>query len=68
MNGNNREVLVCVDCKAYIFPHSAANKAPRWTGKPGDPPEKRKEIGGQDDLLAFRRKHKKHEVIEAEPE
>lgn len=62
-----RKILVCLSCKGApaIFKKSAANKAPRWTGKIGDPPEKRKEIGEQDDLRDFRREHRRHKVIMA---
>lgn len=63
-----REILVCLKCNRYIFINSLANQAPRWTGKIGDPIEKRKEIVGQDDLREFKRKHRRHEIIEAEPE
>jgi len=52
-----RKILVCTKCSVAIFLDSAANRAPRWTGKIGDPPETREEIGGQDDLLEFRRVH-----------
>ena len=62
----NRELLVCTICKSAIFVDSVANKAPRWTGEVGDPPSKRKEIGGQDDLRVFKRKHLTHEMIEVE--
>jgi len=61
-----RELLVCTSCRSAIFVVSAANKAPRWTGETGDPPNKRKEIDGQDDLGAFKKKHFMHEMIEAE--
>ena len=61
-----RELLVCTDCKSAIFAHSAANTAPRFTGKVGDWPESRMMIGEQDDLGDFKRTHQKHEVIEVE--
>ena len=62
----NRELLVCMGCKNAIFVDSAANKAPRWTGEVGDPPNTRRRIDGQDDLHVFKRKHLSHEVIEVE--
>jgi hypothetical protein len=62
----NRELLICANCKSAIFVDSAANKAPRWTGETGDPPNKRIEIDSQDDLRVFKRKHLKHEIIEVE--
>ena len=62
----NRELLVCTNCKSAIFVVSVANKAPRWTGEVGDSPNKRKSIDGQDDLIVFKRRHWKHEMIEVE--
>ena len=62
----NRELLVCTRCKSGIFVDSVANKAPRWTGKAGDPPYKRLGIDGQDDLNVFKRRHLSHEMIEVE--
>jgi len=62
----NRELLVCCSCKSAIFVDSVANKAPRWTGEFGDPPNKRKRIDGQDDLRVFKREHLRHEMIEVE--
>ena len=62
----NRELLVCASCKTAIVVDSAANKAPRWTGEVGDPPDKRKRINGQDDLNVFKRKHLSHEMIKVE--
>ena len=62
----NRELLVCTSCKSGIFVDSAANKAPRWTGEAGDPPNKRIRIDGQDDLGVFKRRHLRHETIEVE--
>ena len=59
----NRELLVCMSCKSAIFVDSAANKAQRWTGEVGDPPNTRKRINGQDDLNVFKRKHLRHEMI-----
>jgi len=61
-----RELLVCTTCKSGIFVDSVANTAPRWTGEIGDPPNERKEIGGQDDLRVFKRKHSRHEMVEVE--
>jgi hypothetical protein len=49
-----------------IFVVSVADKAPRWTGKVGDFPNKRKRIDGQDGLIVFKRQHLKHEMIEVE--
>ena len=62
----NRELLVCTNCRSAIFVASLANKAPKWTGEVGDPPNKRIEMGGQDDLRVFKRKHLRHEMIEVE--
>lgn len=64
----SRKILVCISCKPAraIFKKSAANKASRWTGKIGDPLEKRQEISGQDDLRDFRRVHRGHKVITAD--
>ena len=62
----NRELLVCMSCKSAIFVDSVANKAPRWTGEVGDPPDTRKSINGQDDLDVFKRIHLRHEMIEVE--
>ena len=61
-----RELLVCTICKSPIFINSVANKAPRWTGRIGDPPDQRKRIDGQDDLSVFKRDHSRHEMIEVE--
>jgi len=61
-----RELLVCTICKSAIFINSVANKAPRWTGRIGDPPDQRKRIEGQDDLSVFKRDHSRHEMIEVE--
>lgn len=63
----SRKILVCLSCKPSpaILKKSAANKAPKWTGKVGDAPEARREIGGQDDLRDFSREHKGHKVITA---
>ncbi len=33
---------------------------------PGDPPDTRMEIDGQDDLRVFKRKHLRHEIVEVE--
>jgi hypothetical protein len=60
-----RKILVCINCKAAIFLDSVANTAPRWTGKPGDPPKQRLEKRGQDDLKDFKVIHRKHKVIKA---
>ncbi len=62
----SRELLICTICKTAIFIDSVANKAPRWTGGPGDPPSERKMIDGQDDLRVFKREHSRHEMIEVE--
>jgi len=62
----NRELLVCTSCKSAIFVNSEANRAPRWTRKAGDPPDKRERIDGQDDLRVFKRTHLTHEMIEVE--
>ena len=62
----NRELLVCTDCRSAIFVVSEANEAPKWTGETGDPPNKRIEIDGQDDLRVFKREHLRHEMIEVE--
>ena len=61
-----REILVCTNCKSAIFANSAANTAPRWTGKVGDAPKSRMMIGGQDDLDDFKITHREHEVIKVE--
>ena len=61
-----RELLVCTICKSAIFINSVANKAPRWTGRIGDPPDQRKRIDGQDDLSVFKRDHSRHEMSEVE--
>ncbi len=58
-----RELLVCTIFKSGIFVDSVANKAPRWTGQVGDPPNTRERINGQDDLNVFKRKHLRHELI-----
>jgi len=62
-----RKILVCLSCKpvCVIVKKSAANKAPRWTGRVGDAPETRREIGDQNDLRDFRRKHRGHRVVTA---
>ena len=62
----NKDLLVCRNCKSAIFVHSVANKAPRWTGEIGDPPDKRKCVNGQDDLKVFKREHLSHELIAVE--
>ncbi len=62
----NRELLVCTSCKRAIFLDSVANEAPRWTGEIGDPANKRIRIDGQNDLIVFKKKHLKHEMIEVE--
>ncbi len=62
----NRELLVCTNCKSAIFVDSLANTSPRWTGDPGDPPDTRIEMNGQDDLGIFKRKHLRNEIIEVE--
>ena len=61
-----RELHVCTNCKSAIFVDSVANRAPRWTGEIGDPPNQRIKIDGQDDLRVFRKKHFRHEMIEVE--
>ena len=58
-----KKILVCGAHKKAIFLKSAANKAPRWTGKPGDPLEQRKEMGGQDDLRDFKKEHRRCKTI-----
>jgi hypothetical protein len=58
-----RKILVCETHKKAIFLKSIANTAPRWTGRPGDPPEQRQEIGGQDDLKSFKKDHRKCKKI-----
>jgi|OpeIllAssembly_1097287.scaffolds.fasta_scaffold2747809_1 hypothetical protein len=60
----NRQLLICASCKTAIFVDSDANKAPRWTGKIGDPPNERMKIDGQDDLRVFKTNHLSHEMIE----
>ena len=55
-----------MSCKSAIFVDSVANKAPRWTGEVVDPPSKTKMINGQDDLMVFKGKHLRHEMIEVE--
>jgi hypothetical protein len=62
----NRELLICTICKRAIFVDSPSNQAPRWTGNPGDPPNERIEIEGQDDLRVFTCQHLSHDVMEVE--
>lgn len=61
-----RKILVCINCEVAIFLNSSANTAPRWTGKIGDPAEKRIENRGQDDERDFKIIHRGHKSIVAE--
>jgi len=59
------KILVCSNCEVYVPLDSPTNKAPRYTGKIGDNPETRKEISGQDDLRDFKKKHRRHKLLQA---
>jgi len=61
-----RKILVCINCKAAIFLDSVANTVPRWTGRTGDPVERRIEKHGQDDERDFKIEHRGHKSIVAE--
>jgi hypothetical protein len=54
-----RKILVCMDHNKAILMESAANTAPRWTGKPGDSPDSRRRLGKQDDLRDFWNRHER---------
>lgn len=62
----SRKLLVCTNCEVAIFLNSSANTAPRWTGKIGDPAEKRIERRGQDDERDFKIEHSRHKPIVVE--
>lgn len=69
-----RYLLVCVGCKKAVFLDSTAHTAPKWQGQVDyslhDSLDGYREIGGQDDLHAFKFKHLGgiHEVIKVKLE